>query len=36
MFGRAGAHHSFAVFFDAENKVVKVDGIVRPVGLAPR
>ena len=27
--GRAGAHHSFAVFFDAENKVVKVTGIVK-------
>jgi hypothetical protein len=26
---KAGAHHSFAVFFDAENKVVKVAGIVK-------
>jgi hypothetical protein len=27
--GKAGAHHSFAVFFAAENKVVKVTGIVK-------
>jgi hypothetical protein len=27
--GKAGAHHSFAVFFDAESKVVKVTGIVK-------
>jgi len=27
--GKASAHHSFAVLFDAENKVVKVTGIVK-------
>ena len=30
LFGaRAGAHHSFAVFFDTQDKLVSVTGIVR-------